>query len=253
MLLVCLAILFASPFVLAMLFFLVPGRKGKMRTERRVAHDALAPEQARSLYAARLAYDGFAIDPATAPAVLRATRAGAASGETHTHADKPMVVEMRFDPAGGGVRVHLVAWLKDFVFYDTGESRLLDLTLDRILNAELAREAPPLVPNYSFMAMSCLTSAAIGVATIGVVVFQTKSAHIRLAGLVAGAALACVGSLFLARETLAQIRRRPDELKGVGILIATAVVGTAGIVAGAVVLWVRFRETLMHAFRQYLP
>jgi hypothetical protein len=253
MLVVCLAILVASPFVLALLFFLVPGRKGRMRTERHVAHDALAPEQAKSLYAARLAYDGFAIDPATVPSLLRATCAGAPSGETETHADKPMVVEMRFDPAGGGVRVHVVAWLNDFVLYDTGESRLLDLTLDRILNAELAREAPPLVPNYSFMAMSCLTTAALGVATIGVVVFQTTSAHIRLASLVAGAALACLGSLFLARETLSQIRRRPTELKGHGILIATAVVGTVGIVAGAVVLWIRFRETLVHAFRQYLP
>src|SRR6476661_5336947 len=126
MLLVCLAILVASPFVLALLVFLVPGRKGTLRTERHVAHDALSPEQAKSLYAARLAYDGFTIDPATVPAVLRATRAGPASGETHAHADKPMVVEMRFDPAGGGVRVHLVAWLKDFVFYDSGESRLID-------------------------------------------------------------------------------------------------------------------------------
>jgi hypothetical protein len=253
MLLTCFAILMASPFVLALLLFLVPGRKGKMRTEREFAHDDLPVEQAKPLYAARLAYDGFTIDNGPDPLFLRATRAGAPAGQALTHADKGMIIEMRFLPVGSGVRVHLAAWVTDFVFYDTGESRHIDLTLDRLVKAELERDAVPLVPNRSFLAMSGLTTALLGIATVAFVMFRTTSTEMHMASIVAGGALACLGSLFVAREALAKIRAKPGELRGHVILLATAVLGTLGIIAGAVALYARFSETLIQAFKKELP
>jgi hypothetical protein len=253
MLLTCFAILVGSPCLLALLMFLVPGRKGKMRTERDVAHDGLSVEQARSLYAARLAYDGFAVEESFDPAFLRAVRSGAPSGQSHAHADKGMTVEMRFTPMGGGVRVQVAAWVKDFVFYDTGEGRMVDLTLDRLLHAELTRDAVPVVPTPSYSALSSVVVALLGITIIALAMFATRSRDVRTASIVAGAALACGGSLLVALEAARQIRARPAEVSGSQFLVAAAVLGVLGMLAGALALYLRFRETLIQAFRQELP
>src|SRR5687768_5242159 len=152
-----LALTLVTPFLIGLVMFLVPGgRKGNMRTQREVAHDGLGVEEAKSLYAGRLAYDGFNVTATPDASKLRAVKPKAPATETHTHGDKGLTAEIDFVPDPRGVRVRIVLWMNDFVFSDSGEGRLIDLTLDRLITAELDREPPPVVPNSSFMALSAL-------------------------------------------------------------------------------------------------
>jgi len=124
--LTCLALTVLTPLLIGVVMFLVPGgRKGNMRTEREVAHDGMTVEQAKSLYAGRLAYDGFVIVNAAHPAQLKAMKPQAPTTEVHTHADKGLNVEIDFAPdeTGRGVRVRLAVWMDDYIIRDSGEGR----------------------------------------------------------------------------------------------------------------------------------
>ena len=244
------ALTVGTPFLIGIVMLLVPGgRKGKMRTEREVAHAGMSVEQAKALYASRLAYDGFTIVNATNPARLEAVKQKAPSTETHTHSDKELGVEIDFMPdAVGGVRVRIAAWMNDFILYDTGEGRLIDLTLDRLLNAQLDSVPPPIVPNRSFMALSSLVSVLIALAIIVLVAATVQPGSARWAAAVVGAALACPANMLMAFQALTEIRRRPAELTGSGIVAATLVLGVLAMLGGVAVLFARFGQTLARQF-----
>jgi hypothetical protein len=251
MILTCLALTVLTPFLIGLVMFLLPGgRKGNMRTERDVAHDGLSVEQAKSLYADRLVYDGFVVTNAANPARLEAMKPKAPSTEVHTHGDKGLQVEIDFAAEARGVRVRLAAWMNDYIIRDTGEGRLIDLTLDRLVTAELDREPPPVVPNTSLMALSSLVSVLLSMAIIVALSVGSAPRGMRVAAVVAGAVLACLASMFMALQALQEIRRRPAELTGKGMVAATMIAGVVGVVGGAVALYVRFGATIAEATRQ---
>ena len=68
------AIVVSGPLVFALALFLVPGRKGKMRTERQVTHRGVSLEHVKALYAARLARDGFTPEYSADAVKLKACR-----------------------------------------------------------------------------------------------------------------------------------------------------------------------------------
>jgi hypothetical protein len=244
---------------MSLVLLMVPGRKGKMRTEREVTHGGVSSDDARTLYAGRLAYDGFQIEPSSDPLYVKAVRRRAPNGETLTHSDKTMCVEVRLTPdarpdgggcGGGGVRVRVAAWLDDFVLFDTGEGRLVDLTLDRLMTAELDREPPPVVPNQSLLASSSLVTALLGMTTIAMLTLRPSAPTTSTtAAIVGGATLACFGAIMLAREALKQIRACPSELLGSGTARATFFLAPLGLAAGVVAMCVRYRETLGEFFQ----
>src|SRR5688500_16078139 len=255
-----LALTVPMPVLIGLVMFLLSGgRKGNMRTEREVAHAGLTIEQARSLYAERLVYDGFVVNSAN-PMRLEAMKPQVAGGEVYTHADKGLRIAVDFaaEPDGrgsggggpSGVRVRVAAWMDDFIVYDTGEGRLIDLTLDRLIGAELDREPPPVVPNRSLMAVSSLVSVLLSVAIIAALSVGLAPANKWTAAAVAGAAFACVISVATAVQGLSGIRRRPAELTGGGIATAAIVLGLVGIIASAAALWLRFGEIISTSLRE---
>lgn len=251
MLITCFAITMASPFLIAILLLLVPGRKGTMRTVRTVRHDGLSAEQVRALYEARLARDGFVIDGPGNPGQLQAVRPRSVE-PVHTISDKAVGVEITVTPDAAGTRAEVAAWVKDFVFFDSGEGRFVDLVLERLVNADPNAAAPPVVPTVSFVALCGLVSAALGIAAMAFLVKRGGSPSVETAGVVAGGALACVVAILIAVEAMKQIRRRPAELTGRGVLLATVVLGAVGIAGGVAVLYVRFGPTLAQAAGQQL-
>ena len=76
------------------------------------------------------------------------------------------------------------------------------------------------------------------------------SRDIRLAWVVVGAMIACAASMLLAYQALEQIRLRPGELTGKGMVAATMIAGAIGILGGAAALWLRFGETLVQGTKQ---
>jgi hypothetical protein len=251
MLLTCFAITMASPILIAVLLLLVPGRKGTMRTVRTVRHDDLSVEQVRSLYAARLVRDGFVIDALGDSGRLRATRPRSVE-PVHTISDKAVGVEITLTPDAGGTRAEVAAWVKDFVFFDSGEGRFVDLALQRLISPDPNVAAPPAVPTVSFVALSGLVAAALGIAEMAFLVNRGGSPTIETAGVIAGGALACVAAIFMVVEAMKQIRRRPAELTGRSVVLATVVLSLVGIVGGIAVLYVRFGPTLAQAARRHL-
>jgi hypothetical protein len=244
------AIMLPAPILISIFFLLLPGRKGRMRTERNFAHDGMSVEQAKTLYAARLQHEGFTIQDAPELTQLNALRKRKPITETHTHSDKTVAVEMRFTPDDRGVRGQVAAWLKDFVFYDTGEGRYVDLILDRLLKSDLDQEPEPVVPTHSSVAISTLGMAVLGIAVILYMWFKVSSTTINTAAIFAGAVLSCLATLLMARESIKQIRARPLELTGMGTVIAAIILAAAGLVGGAAMLWMRFGPTIAEFFKQ---
>jgi hypothetical protein len=246
------AIAIMSPIALAFLLLLTPGRKGYLRTTRAVPQKGLSTDVARSLYADRLARAGFAVEAETDASSLRALYRGSPSGETHAHSDKAILVEIHFEPDGSGTSVRADARMKSFVFLDTGEGRLLDLTLARLLAEDASAISQPVVKSQSFLALSGLAMAILSIATLIGLYWKTYSKHINLAAVFAGAILACAAPVLMSREARMQIRKRPEELTGTGIISVTIVLGIAGVATGAEMIYLRFGETLINAFKQLL-
>ena len=255
--LTCLGLFIVLPWVSALVLFLLPGggRKGKMRTVREVAHDGMTVEQARTLYAGRLTYDGFIITNASEPTRLEAKKPKAPMTETFTHADKGLSVAIDFapEPGGRGVAVRIVMWMDDFVIFDTGEGRLIDMTLDRIVTAELDRDPPPVVPNRSLMAVDALISVLTALAIIIALGVGVSSPGARTAAVIVGAAMACVLSMMMSLHALSTIRSRPAELTGRGAVLATMIVGPLAVVVAAVTLYLRFGASTLKTLRGLLP
>jgi hypothetical protein len=142
--------------------------------------------------------------------------------------------------------------MNDFIFYDTGEGRLVELTLERLLSLDFDDRPSPLVPNRSYLARSALTAALMSIATVALLTLKTRSTDIRLAAVVAGTGLACFASILIAREALRQIMRRPQELQGKGIVLATVFLSMCGMAASAIALYFRFGKTIAQAIRRRL-
>ena len=244
------------PLFMGLVMFLVPGggRKGNMRTVREIAHDDMSIEQAKLLYTQRLAYDSFVITNATNPTRIEAMRPRAPRSETFAHGDKGLTVEIDFAPdARGGVNVRIAMWMDDYIIRDTGEGRLIDMTLDRLVTAELDREPPPLVPNTSLMASSSLASVVAAIVIIVALAIPVGSPGARTAAAIAGAAGACVLSMLSALQSLGVMRRRPAEVTGRGLVAATMLLGALGILAAVVVPYLRFGQDALKVLRGLLP
>jgi hypothetical protein len=251
----CLGLTVLMPLAMGIVMFLLPGgRKGNMRTERAIAHDGMSVEQAKSLYAQRLAYDNFVITNAANPARIEAARPRAPTTETFAHSDKGLNVEIDFAPdARGGVNVRIAMWMDDYILRDTGEGRLIDMTLDRLVNAELDREPPPVVPNTSLMASSSLASVLAAIVIIVALAVGVASPGARTAAVIVGAGLACVLSMLTALQALGEMHRRPAEVTGRGLVAATMIFGALGILAGAVALYLRFGQSVLKTLRALVP
>lgn len=250
MMLTMLAITLPAPFLLALVMLLLPGRKGNMRTERDVVREDLPLGQAKPFYAERLARDGFAVADTPDPLQLTALRPGGPPGQIEAHGDKPIAAALSFSEAADGVRVRAAVWMNDFIFHDSGEGRLMDFTLNRLLSDDPNPAPPPIVPNHSFQALSALIAALLSIATLLTLLLKMRSTTVGMAAVVMGTVLASLSALLLARQSMAQIRRRPAELLGKGTVIATYVLATLGAGGAIATLCTRFREPVAAWFRQ---
>jgi len=133
--------------------FLSSGRKGSMRTVRDTVHEDVSLDFARTTYLDRLKFEGFEVELDESGTRLTAHRGKPPSNSpfaVHTHASKPLGLKMEFRQLDRGVGVRLEMTMKDFVIVDTGEGKYIDETLDRLMGADLEREAAPVVPNETF-------------------------------------------------------------------------------------------------------
>ena len=236
MILAVVAVVVGSFVLPVLLMLLLPGRKGSMRTRREAVHSGTTAEVFEG-YAARLAYDGFAVDASGFPAVLRARRGKLFEHPDGipTHATKPTTIEVRFSepPARHGeVTAMAEAWLNDFVLWDTGEGRQLDETLHRLLAGDLAQDPPPAVATPSFHAVVACSAAAISCAGAWLLprmIADDGRATAAAAGLI-------VGTLIVAfpesRAALRDIAMRPGEVTGAALAkLAPAIAKLAPAIA----------------------
>lgn len=237
--LAALATVIGSFVVPVVLFMLLPGRKGSMRTVREASHP-LDADAAWRMYADRLAFDGFFVDPSGRPQSMVAKRSAPPTppGEERivTNASKPMTVEVTFQPIPGGVRANIVGRLNDFVVLDTGEGRQVDLTLHRLMSADLNAEPPPAVPGPSFSAVVALAGAVIALA--GPLLARNLSADSgwRSVGATVGFAAGALFAISVATQAIGEIRKRPLEVRGTWIACLAIIIAVAALAFAAVSL-----------------
>ena len=238
------ATLIGSLVVPVVILMIIPGRKGNMRTVREADHP-LEMEAAWKLYADRLAFDGFTVDPTEMPGRLvgrRKMRKPPGEEQIVTHATKPMTVEVTFRPIAGGVHATVVGLLNDFVIFDTGEGRQVDLTLHRLMSADLNAEPPPAVPGPSLTAVIAATGAAIALAGPFLARFAAPDSRWRSVGAMIGFALGALYAFSMASQALGEIAKRPHELRGrwiayLAILLAAAAILLAVLRIGQRMGW----------------
>jgi hypothetical protein len=148
------------------------------------------------------------------------------------------------------VQLNASAWLKDWVFYDTGEGRLVDVTLDRLLSADLDRDPPPVLATSSFMAVSTLGSALLSIAVMGYLWVMAPSVTTTMSAVFAGAAMGCTIAIGLGLEAMKQMRQRPGELSGRGIVIVAWVVSAVGLALGVVLFFARYGTLVAEELRK---
>jgi hypothetical protein len=248
-------VVLASFLLPVVLLLLLPGRKGTMRTRLEVVHGGASVEEIAELYARRMEHDGFSVDRSNAPVEVTGRRERKlsempGSDEAVTHASKSTSVRVSLAPHGGGggegVDVTAEAWLNDFVIFDTGERRYLDLLLHRLTEADLDREPAAVVPLPSVHAMIALSAAALTAAApwmvpwaplvAGAAVDPTGARWAMLAGALIGGVSMCVNE---ARAALRDAAAKPGEIKGstmARLAVGVALLGAA-IGAGRLVGW----------------
>ncbi|MGH7176418.1 MAG: hypothetical protein ACREJC_03470 [Tepidisphaeraceae bacterium] len=223
-----LVITFGSPILITLVLLLVPGRKGKMRTERHVRHDDCSPEQVWAIYADRLTRDGFDIEGADEPARVRASLRRWPATDPEPPSNLAVIVEMEFARTEVGVSVQIAAWLRSPVFFDSGEGRFLETVLERLMSDDANRNSAPLAPTLCFMALCSLTVALVSITAMAILLLSSSATTDTISAVLAGTGLACVASIFLGREAMKQIGCRPTELLGRGIVLATYLLGAVG-------------------------
>jgi hypothetical protein len=228
----------ASPFLLALALVLVPGRKGRMRTQRQTVFPAMPLKEAQPSFMQRLRRDDFVVEPSADPSRVMGIR------RRQPGVDPTMIIELTFVSHADGLRVSAVAWFDDLVFFDSGEGRLIDQTLERLLHGDLDREPRPLLRTFSYMAVSALVAAVLCLAAMGYLYLHRPPATIARAAMVAGLVLSSLATLFMARDARRQIRQRPAELTGRGAVAATFMLGSIGIIVGIAILILQYGEPM---------
>lgn len=225
----------SSILIPALIVLIIPGRKGTLRTTREFRFPGKI-EEAFSLMRGRIEYEGFITDSASPPRVLTAHRPArhheVDESTIVTHATKPLGLEAHFEPVPGGAMVRLTMWMKDFVLLDSGEGRQIDLTLDRLIKAELDKEPPPVTPSTSLNAFCAVTAGLVTIALAALPFYWPwlRQKHLFAFGLaIAG------GGLFAASmgwETIKAVRAKPLEVKGTGLAYLSHVLAAIAVVAG---------------------
>lgn len=154
---------FGAMFVTVLIASLMPGRRGHMRTTREMAIPDTSLADAQRLMTARLRDEGFEIVDSR-PAFLQAVRAQKYNAVNPLaavdHAGSALGAEVNLREAGASIMVTVSLWMPSLVFYDTGEGRFIDLTLERLLLGDRATP-PPIVPNRNLNAVMAVSCAVV--------------------------------------------------------------------------------------------
>jgi hypothetical protein len=234
---VAVAIVIASFILPTLILLILPSRKGTMRTVRQVSLSGTM-DAAWDALVGRYKYEGFDVDESQRPARFVAARAGRSynidGNDLMTHATKPLGSEVTFAQAGGGVNVEVALWMKDFVFFDSGEGRQIDAMLDRLINQDLAQTEPPVTASLSYTAIIALTASILTLLAGSLPLLSRGWLSGRvLLGFGIGVGVGGVYAISVARQALTAIRAKPLEVTGTGMSKCAIVLGGVGIVVGA--------------------
>jgi hypothetical protein len=216
------------------IMWLLPGRKGKLRTER----EFLIPqpmEAAWDLMAGRLEYEGFEIEEGDRPTRIVASRAMRESANEElsvTNASKPMGAEMNFSKAPGGTTVGLAMWLDDYVLFDTGEGKQIDLTMERLMTAELDKEEPPVTRAPH---VTCYLGLTGGILALGLAVlplYWQRLYEKLLMSFGIGIAIGSIYVLMMGKWAISASNDRPKEVSGKPLGYLSLALSVLGLAAG---------------------
>ncbi len=222
----------ASPILLAIIFLLIPTRKGKMRTERSLTEMRSSSQQLKARFEATLEKDGFQlVEPADALSI-HAVRPREPVTEVYPRNRPALHITIAFVPQGNAVSARVTAEYDDFILLDSGEGWELRNALDRLLSNN-----PPIGPATRWRSLgSTLLSALIIPILSGLIMLwfwkRSDSGNLNHAGVWGGLVFACVGGLFVARDGGREIRVRPLTLKGLPFVAIAFVLNGACAVAG---------------------
>ena len=223
--------------LVAVVLLVMPGKKGRLYAvaTTQVAHP---PEVAWGQLAARLAEQGFSVDPSGGPVRLTATRGRAEAREgdppAAVHARKGYSFDATLTPAGGATGVDARLTLNDFVLLDSGEAAFLEWLLDRLLGEPGTPERPPAPPSASLNGMLGLSYAVAALAA-GLVPFFWPFLRGRLLDDYAfGAGVAVFLAFSLASGGIKDAREKPGQVTKRWIPYFALVVAVA---AAGLALW----------------
>jgi hypothetical protein len=207
-----------TPFIIQIITLLIlPGRKGRMRTERGVYFSDITVEQARAIFKGRLRRERFRIDPNPIPNYLYATRHKPSPVPyaflIRSFSNIPLKAEITFKPDAGGVSVSLTLWYKNIVLGDTGEDLYIRALLRRILEEDLDEEPPPRILRISdHIKTATITSALLCIAPF--LMFHFFFNKYRALGLTIGLIFYSIVNITVVNLGFREIKKKPEEIKG---------------------------------------
>lgn len=232
--------LFMPHVCMIVLLLIIPSRRGYMRTRRELSLTDIALEEAITLYTDRLSYEGFEV--VRDGNRLICVRDPENPGNIDAVSGKAVFIDMMFDETAGGVSLTAEARLNDIILFDTGEGRYVDETLDRALGADLEEEAPKVsMPSYNAL---CSFATAFGlIVAMGYIAVSDRNYNDTV-GIALGMCVAAVAVLIYAAIAIRNVRQSPKEVSGSGFAIAAVVTAVIVMAATAVIIYLRFAETV---------
>jgi hypothetical protein len=210
---------------------LTPGRKGTMLTKRTSDWNNVSGDEAWRVLLERVRNEGFTIAAGPNPGFITVSRPKTyGGGRAATHASKPLNATFQVQPHVAGVTIEGTMTTPDLVILDTGEGKHIDQVLDRILTQHPGEKQEPPVPNTSYHAKVGVYCAAI--MWVGVVAIVLLDAS-RAAGIIAGGLmLGLLIGVVLGAFGLIHTVKRPQEIRGKGMAIASIVLSVGAFAAG---------------------
>jgi hypothetical protein len=229
---------------------------GFIRVAREQVYGTGDVDQLWATFVERLQYEGFVVDRQAAPNKLFARREHVTLNQSSPtkstgHALKPYDVIMLFVPEGPTTRMLFSLQIRDFVLFDTGEKRYMNELTDRLLAADLAKSARPVVLNPSycinyalcFAALMCVGSLAILIPpftssmTVGLLIGYAMTVPVL-------GALAIIGFL--------QAKWHPNEVTGAKRVPAVFALLLLSLALASGLAWMRHGPTLKVFWRDQM-
>ena len=220
-----------SAVILLLYNLIIPGKRGKLGTERTHFYDNMDVEKLRKFMKTRLLSEDFRMKKGDDPYVLEASRQkprpAKSQMDPYPFHKLPLEVRVEFLPHSDGCQARMMVKSRTYIYRDTGEVNYMEAFLDYLMGKKVFRDVKPDVNEFT-------RSAAIGacfslVIPWAIVAMDASDKMTRT--IIEGNSILAVTEIVLAIWGMIQIGMKPTRTYGYLWGVAAIFIGFGGLLS----------------------